>query len=56
MAPEEIAAVLRAPNELGYDVFFFTLFVTYFGQNVSATVFYGKKSFWIFGQRSLTSD
>jgi hypothetical protein len=43
MAAEEMAAVLRAPNQLCYYVFFFTLFVTYFVHNVSTTVSYGKK-------------
>jgi hypothetical protein len=37
-------------------VFSPTLFVTYFVHNVSATVSYGKKSFWISGQRLITSD
>ena len=32
------------------------LFVTYFVHNVSATVSYCKKSFWISGQWSLTTD
>ena len=38
MAPEEMAAVLQAPNQLCYCVCFFSLFVTYFLHNVSATV------------------
>ena len=43
MAPEVMAAVLRAPNQLCYYVVFFTLFVTYFVHNVSATLSYDKK-------------
>jgi hypothetical protein len=43
MAVEEMAAVLRAPNQLCYYVGFFTLFVTNFVHNVSATVSYVKK-------------
>jgi hypothetical protein len=41
--PEEMAAVLRALNQLCYCVCFFTLFVTYFVRNVSATVSYDQK-------------
>jgi hypothetical protein len=40
---EEMAADLRAPNQLCYYVGCFTLFVTYFVHNVSATFSYGKK-------------
>ena len=43
MAPEEMAAVLRPLNHLCYCVCFFTLFVTYFVHNVSATVSYDRK-------------
>jgi hypothetical protein len=43
MAPVEMAAVLRVPNQLCYYVGGFALFVTYFVRNVSATVSYGKK-------------
>ena len=43
LAPEEMAAVLRAPNQLCYYVVFFVLFVTYLVHNVSATVSYSKK-------------
>ena len=43
MAPEEMAAVLWAPNQLCFMWVFFALFVTYFVHNVSATVTYGKK-------------
>jgi hypothetical protein len=35
MAPEEMAAILRSPNQLCYCVCFFALFVTYFVHNVS---------------------
>jgi hypothetical protein len=42
MAPEGMAAVLRAPNQLWYFVFF-TLFVTYFVFNVAATDSYAQK-------------
>ena len=38
IASEEMAAVLRAPNQLCYCLCFFALFVTYFVHNVSATV------------------
>jgi hypothetical protein len=38
MVPEEMAAVLWAPNQLCYCVCFLVLFVTYFVHNVSATV------------------
>ena len=38
-----MAAVLRAPNQLCYYVFFFALFVTDFVHNVSANVSYGKE-------------
>ena len=43
MAPEEMAAVLRSPNQLCYYVFFFMIFVNYFVHNVSATISYGRK-------------
>ena len=43
IAPEEMASVLRVPNQLCYYVFFPALFVTYFVHNISATVSYGKK-------------
>jgi hypothetical protein len=43
MAKEELAAVLRAPNQLCYCVCFFTLFVTYFVHIVSATISYARK-------------
>ena len=43
MAPEGMAAVLRAPNQLCYFVCYFALFVTYFVRNVSATVSYDRK-------------
>ena len=43
MAPEEMAAILRSPNQLCFCVCFFTLFVTYFVHNVSATVSYDRK-------------
>ena len=44
MAPEEMAAVLRSPNQLCYYVgFFVAIFVNYFVHNVSATVSYGRK-------------
>jgi hypothetical protein len=43
MAPKEMAAVLRSRNQLYYCVCFFTLFLTYFVHNVSATVCYDRK-------------
>ena len=43
MAPEEMATVLRSPNQLCNYVFFPTIFVNYFVQNVSATVSYGRQ-------------
>ena len=43
MAPEGMAVVLQAPNQLCYFVCFFTLFVTYFAHNVDATVSYSWK-------------
>ena len=44
MAPEEMAAVLQAPNQLCYFVFFHVV-VTYFVHNVFVTVFYDQKQF-----------
>jgi hypothetical protein len=38
-----MAAVLRAPNQLCYFVWFFALFVTYFVHNIAATVSYDWK-------------
>ena len=38
MAPEGMAAVLRAPNQQCYFVCFFALFVTHFVHKVAATV------------------
>ena len=43
MALRETAAVLRSRNQLCYCACFFTLFVTYFVHNVSATVSYDQK-------------
>jgi hypothetical protein len=43
MAPEWMAAVLRAPNKLCYFVCFFALFVTYFVHNFAAPVSYDQK-------------
>jgi hypothetical protein len=40
MAPEGLAALLRALNQLCYFVCFFVLFVTYFVYNVADTVSY----------------
>jgi hypothetical protein len=43
MALEEMDTVSRSPNQLYYCVYFFKLFVTYFVDNVSATVSYDQK-------------
>ena len=43
MAPEEMAAILQALNQLCYCAGGFALFVTYFVHNVSATVSYDQK-------------
>jgi hypothetical protein len=56
MAPEEMTAVLQAPNQLCYYVFFPALFVTYFVHNSSATVSYGKKELLDIRTAITTSD
>jgi hypothetical protein len=43
MAPEGMATVLWAPNQLCYFVCFFALFVTYFLHTVAATISYEQK-------------
>ena len=43
MALEEMAAILRSPNQLCYCVCLYALFVTYFVHNISATVSYDRK-------------
>jgi hypothetical protein len=47
MAPEEMAAVLRSPNQLCYCVCFFVLFVTYLYIMSLPQSLMTENSFWI---------